>query len=225
MESTTPASPEAEPPPDADGGPDWDVLAQSVVSVGAWGDGTSCDEGQGGSGSVVGDGSLVLTNHHVVYADNGTLCPDIDVAFAGTFRDDPSGWVKAEIIGSDRHRDIAVLRIIDPGSMPARGVRPVRISTRDLSLGETVTVLGYPEDGGWTVTLTQGVVSGTWSDPETGHEYVKTDADISPGNSGGAAFDRSGAFVGIPTAGVEEVGLLIPADEAEQYLSKWAPGG
>ena len=58
-------------------------------------------------------------------------------------------------------------------------------------------------------------------------DYIKTDADLSEGNSGGAAFDRSGAFVGVPTGGSGErgeVGLVIPAAAAERFLRQTLTG-
>ena len=70
------------------------------------------------------------------------------------------------------------------------------------------------------MTLTQGVYSGVITD---GGDYIKTDADLSGGNSGGAAFDSSGAFVGVPTGGSGErgeVGLVIPAAVAERFLQR-----
>ena len=74
------------------------------------------------------------------------------------------------------------------------------------------------------MTLTRGVYSGVIE--SEGQDYIKTDADISPGNSGGAAFDDQGNFVGVPTAGslpergFTEVGLLVPADEAARFLAR-----
>ena len=79
------------------------------------------------------------------------------------------------------------------------------------------------------MTLTRGVYSGVAE--SDGHDYIKTDADISPGNSGGAAFDGQGNFVGVPTAGSQpvggftEVGLLIPAAEAARFLARHHVGG
>ena len=72
------------------------------------------------------------------------------------------------------------------------------------------------------MTLTRGVYSGM------SFGFVKTDSDISPGNSGGAAFDENGDFVGVPTAGslpdlergTTSIGLLIPAAEAARFLAR-----
>ena len=77
------------------------------------------------------------------------------------------------------------------------------------------------------MTLTQGVYSGIITIDDVDYikdgDYIKTDADLSGGNSGGAAFDSSGAFIGVPTAGRGErgeVGLVIPAADAERFLQR-----
>ena len=83
--------------------------------------------------------------------------------------------------------------------------------------------MGFPGTGGGTMTLTRGVYSGASGG------YFKTDSDISPGNSGGAAFDEQGNFVGVPTAGslpddldraTTAIGLLIPAADAERFIDR-----
>ena len=68
-----------------------------------------------------------------------------------------------------------------------------------LEFGEPIFVLGWPGTGGCTITMTQGIYSGM----ELGYEFdfYKTDATVNHGNSGGAAFDAAGHFIGVPTAG------------------------
>lgn len=197
-------------------GADWNELALSIVLVSA------CE--WGGSGSIVDDGGHVLTNAHVVQ-DDRSRCSDLWVAFTDSFDQEPAEWVPAQLVGVDPVHDLALLRLTE---RPARAREPVEIDPRRLDPGELITVLGYPGAGGMRMTLTRGVYSGviTMADGD----YIKTDADLSEGNSGGAAFDSSGAFVGVPTGasvlprvespGVDEVGLVIPAADAERFLQR-----
>ena len=204
-----PAAVPALPTPEVD----WAELALSVVYVEA-GECPSLpsDMFSSGSGTVVLNGGYVLTNAHVVLDDNGRPCRDIVVWFTGSFEEEPSDWVLADLAAADRALDLAVLQLSEPVSAG----RGIEVAAQQLEPGETIRILGYPDVGGLTMTLTRGVYSGM---VDYGSErYIKTDADISEGNSGGAAFDEAGVFIGVPTAGVEQVGLLIPAGTAEQFL-------
>ena len=94
-----------------------------------------------------------------------------------------------------------------------------------LDIGETLTVLGYPAIGGGSLELTRGAVSGFLAAEGQKEAWIKTDARIAPGNSGGGAFDADGNLVGIPTAiyyveglGTEESGRIRPIDMAEGLL-------
>lgn len=215
---TTTAAP-VEPEPAA-AGPisaevDWAELALSVVYIEA-GECPSfpSDMFSSGSGTVVLDGTHVLTNAHVVLDDNGRPCRDLVVWFTRSFEEEPSDWALADLAAADRTLDLAVLQLNEPVSAD----RGIEVAAQQLEPGETIRILGYPDVGGLTMTLTRGVYSGM---VDHGSErYIKTDADISEGNSGGAAFDEAGVFIGVPTAGVEEVGLLIPAGVAEQFLDR-----
>lgn len=215
--TTTAQSAEPEPPA---AGPisaevDWAELALSVVYIEA-GECPSfpSDTFSSGSGTVVLEGTHVLTNAHVVLDDNGRSCRELVVWFTGSFEEEPSDWVLAELAAADRALDLAVLQLSDPVSAG----RGIEVAAQRLEPGETIRILGYPGVGGLTMTLTRGVYSGMVDHGE--ERYIKTDADISEGSSGGAAFDEAGAFIGVPTAGVEQVGLLIPAGVAEQFLDR-----
>lgn len=199
--------------PSAQTGADWGALALSIVLVSA------SDCGWEGSGSIVDNGGHVLTNAHVVQDDYGLQCSDLWVGFTDSFDQEPDEWVPARFVDADPVHDLALLRLTE---MPILGREAVRIDPRRLNPGELITVLGYPGDGGLRMTLTQGVYSGVITMDDG--DYIKTDADLAEGNSGGAAFDSSGAFVGVPTGGVGEVGLVIPASVAERFLRQTLTG-
>ncbi len=69
-----------------------------------------------------------------------------------------------------------------------------------LELGDIVQILGHPTIGGQTITFTEGVVSGfTKERGVDGRAYIKTDATIAGGNSGGLGADMTGKLIGVPT--------------------------
>ncbi|MDF1497195.1 MAG: serine protease [Patescibacteria group bacterium] len=93
-----------------------------------------------------------------------------------------------------------------------------------LSIGESITILGYPATGGNSINYTKGTVSGFESlyyEDEYYEWRVKTDADIDHGSSGGAAFDEFNNFVGIPTeiaVDSDSVGYLISLPIINYFL-------
>ena len=169
----------------------------------------------GGSGTVVGDGRLVLTNAHVV-RDGNTTC-DTGVWFIDSDQEtlcdyDEDGWFhmsdEPDAVGIvaefDDDLDLAVLRLfnsstLQPLNSGSRGHPPLKPWISKPEFGEPVYVLGWPGSGGCTITVTRGIYSGM--DLTDEFEYYKTDATVNRGNSGGAAFDADGHFIGVPTAG------------------------
>ncbi len=183
----------------------------------------------GGSGTVVVDGQHVLTNAHVALSDSGLVCDEVYVWLSERFEDEPTERIRAAVVAyegggldSDGHSSLPDLAVLKLERSSGRAAIPV--AAQDLDPGEEIVTLGFPGTGGATMTLTRGAYSGMLESGD--HDFIKTDADISPGNSGGAAFDGQGNFVGVPTAGAlpergfTEVGLLIPAAEAANFLAR-----
>ena len=106
---------------------------------------------------------------------------------------------------------------IDPSAAP---LPPLRVGTAPLRAGETIRVLGYPGVGGVTLTVTQGVYSGTTQ--YQGATWIKTDADIHGGNSGGPALDAQGSVIGVATATLtlerDSFNYLVPAVDVNRLI-------
>ena len=69
-----------------------------------------------------------------------------------------------------------------------------------VEIGDSLQILGYPGIGGETITFTEGAVSGFTSDRSVeGRAWIKTDATIAGGNSGGMAANALGELIGVPT--------------------------
>jgi S1-C subfamily serine protease len=155
-----------------------------------------------GSGSVIDSRGLVLTNAHVV-DDRFDEYTDIGVAMIERTDQAPDLAYLAEIVSIDYSLDLAVIQIRSDisGNQVAVDLPTVALGDSDrVELGGTLRILGYPGIGGQTITFTEGAISGFTSERGIdGRAWIKTDATIAGGNSGGMAVDDQGRLVGIPT--------------------------
>ena len=159
-----------------------------------------------GSGFIIdAENGYILTNFHVVEGSE-----DIAVTLSN------SDSYTATLLGGDTINDVAVLKVT------AKDLKNVTIgNSDDIKIGDDVLVIGNPL-GDLTFTLTKGIVSGTDRAINTGEHTIntfQTDAAINSGNSGGPAFDATGAVIGITSAkyaatGVEGIGFCIPINDA-----------
>jgi S1-C subfamily serine protease len=163
---------------------------------------------------VTADGYAV-TNQHVV-EDN----PVIEV----WLRD--GRQMLATVLASDAANDLALIKL------PGRGYAPVQFgNSGGLALGAGLALLGHPVTAerasfgcSTDLTVSTGILSSRVS--QLGLSWLQTDAALNSGISGGAAFDLSGAFVGIPAAGIDpasadNIGYIIPADRARPIVDNW----
>ena len=172
-----------------------------------------------GSGVIVSEDGLVLTNNHVVAGESGRISlrqlPAVSVALADKRE------VEATIVGVDPATDLALLKI-DAGRLPT-------ISWGDsskLKVAEWVLAIGNPFQLNQTVTL--GIVSAlgrTNVGISSYEDFIQTDAAINPGNSGGALINARGELVGINTAifsqsgGYQGIGFAVPSNLARRIVS------
>jgi len=169
--------------------------------------------GQGAGSGVIVDAAegYVLTNHHV-----------IERAGVITVILQDRRQLKAELIGSDKGTDIALLKI------PAEDLTALELgNSRTLKVGDFVVAIGNPFGLGQTVT--SGIVSAlgrSGINLEGYEDFIQTDASINPGNSGGALIDLDGRLVGINTAiiapegGNVGIGLAVPVHMAEAVIEQ-----
>src|SRR5512139_1232066 len=173
-----------------------------------------------GSGVLVDQSGLVVTNNHVI---QGSGEAEITVALSDG-REFP-----AKIVLKDDHTDLAVLRL------DAKGAQFPVIQFADsdsLQVGDLVLAIGDPFGVGQTVT--SGIVSALARTQVGISDYqffIQTDAAINPGNSGGALVDLFGRLVGINTAifsrsgGSQGVGFAIPANMVRVVVASAKSGG
>lgn len=160
-----------------------------------------------GSGTVISSEGYVLTNFHVVgKTEEKTNYQSAAILVTTDPRSEPEFRFVAEFVRGDAELDLAVLHITQDNrgqriSAPALRVAPIGDSDA-LMPDDELSVWGYPTSlSGSSITVTRGIVSG-FLDEEmagAGNRWIKTDARIAPGNSGGAAFNQNGELIGIPT--------------------------
>jgi serine protease Do len=162
-----------------------------------------------GSGLIVDANGVVVTNAHVIEGASRIVVTTLD-----------GRELDADVLGSDRDADLAVLKL------KARGLPAVPLGrSSDLMIGETVVAIGNPF--GLSHTVTSGVLSavGRTVPSERGErvftDFLQTDASINPGNSGGPLVNILGEVIGINTAiiqGASGIGFAIPADRARRVV-------
>jgi S1-C subfamily serine protease len=178
-----------------------------------------------GSGTILSPTGLILTNAHVAKptaaglgifeADPTPTVDPEDLVVAVVESEDRPAVPKyrATVLAADGYLDAAVIQIdrdLDgrPLSSGSLSLPTIPIGGSDtLHAGDALTVVGFPGIGGDTISLSSGRVSGFLSDERIGQRaWIKTDAIISGGNSGGLAANEAGQLIGIPTRAREDVG-------------------
>lgn len=164
-------------------------------------------EGWTGSGTIISEDGLILTNAHVVLSDRYYEVVDLIVAITVEQDQPPERMFYADVVQADAQLDLAVIKIRSDlsggdANFASLGIQPVPLGDSDvMSLGDSIVIIGYPGIGGDTITLTRGEVSGfTSEEPYGNRAYIKTSATIAGGNSGGLAANTEGEIIGVPSA-------------------------
>jgi S1-C subfamily serine protease len=187
----------------------------ATVAVGLVGEGQTCEPL--GSGTVIRPDGLVVTSAHVLTEGNA-YC----IACARIPGTSPHWCYNAWVIKRDDTLDLALLAIESHPSGSPAGNLSLRVvplgDSNEVRIGDTVYVFGYPDVGGASLTVTEGLVSGF----ENNRTLIKTDAEISTGSSGGAAINENGLLIGIPTEvhvqPTGKIGYLIAVNEIRRFL-------
>ena len=179
-----------------------------------------------GSGVILSEDGIVVSNYHVV-----GMATDIRIVLADRRE------FSAKVLLSDAESDLAILKIENVDGL---SYLPLRDSD-EVEVGELALAIGNPFGVGQTVS--SGIVSGLarsggMNGGGQGY-FIQTDAPINPGNSGGALIDMEGALMGINTSiltrsgGSNGIGFAIPANlirafvdqarsGAERFMRPWA---
>ena len=164
-----------------------------------------------GSGFIIKENGVVITNNHVV-ANADDILIKVDAK-----------EYKAKVIGADPYMDIAVLKMETKEKFKA-----VKFGDSDKArVGDWVVAIGNPFGLGGTVT--SGIISARNRDINLTRydDFIQTDASINQGNSGGPLFNLKGEVIGINTAiiapgqsGSIGIGFAIPANAASNVIDQ-----
>ena len=187
-------------PPPSPAAKAWETIRPSVVRVEGYGDATPAEDGEApvntGSGVIILDTGVILTNLHVVQG-----AKRVRVTFADGLESE------AFVTGVRPEHDLAVLQA---KTLPDDIVPATLASTAKLLPGDRVVAVGFPFGVGPSVSA--GVVSGLkreYTSPEGRRilsNLIQFDAAANPGNSGGPLVTAEGEVVGIVT------GVLNPTE-------------
>ncbi len=163
-----------------------------------------------GSGFFIDDKGTILTNEHVV-----ERAQKVEVVLSGR-----AGSYLAEVIGTDKQTDIAVIKIERrEGDKPFPAARLG--DSEKLKVGEWVIAIGNPYGLDGTVSL--GIVSAKGRDLQGENllnDFIQTDAMIDRGSSGGPLVNLKGEVVGVNSRGQGRgIGFTIPIDTAKRVAS------
>jgi len=193
--------------------------------------------GSGGSGSILTSKGVVLTNAHIFPQDDENYYYDSEggclVIFVNGKTGAPKGMYRARPLTFDdsEEYDIALLKIyaaeknkegVLMGDM-TQSFPEYSCENYSPELGESVTILGYPELGldTYNLIVTEGIISSITD------EYILTSAQIDKGNSGGLAVDAKGCLLGIPSRIVSgkhsNLGYIIPSSKILEFMENIVP--
>ncbi|MEI8348406.1 MAG: trypsin-like peptidase domain-containing protein, partial [Pseudomonadota bacterium] len=145
-----------------------------------------------GSGFVWDNLGHIVTNYHVVANGN---------SFQVLFRNDSKQY-KAEVVGVEPKKDIAVLKLVDKDKK-ASSLNAIKVgSSKELQVGQQAIAIGSPF--GLDNSMSSGIISATDRSVQgiggvSIRNMIQTDAAINPGNSGGPLLNSSGELIGINT--------------------------
>lgn len=192
------------------------AVEPSVISIDA-GNETSRGIFEGaGSGVVIDDEGLILTNAHVI--NSADL---INVTFFNGIT------VEAELVASWPNDDLALIRaegVTDTVAAAFGSVDATRVGDEVLAIGNALGLDGLP-------TVTRGIVSAKGRTIDSGRlrfeNLIQTDAAINPGNSGGPLVNAAGEVIGVNTAiieGANNLGFAISMDTVAPLISQHLSG-
>ncbi len=172
-----------------------------------------------GTGVVISEDGLILTNAHVIDGCNRVevICFD-------------DSTYEAKLVGADSISDLAVLKIDAKGLVAAQfGDSTV------LQVGDPVAAIGNPLGETFRTTLTDGIISAIERDISyNGHSMslLQTNTAINEGNSGGALFNMYGQVIGITNmkmmssySSIEGIGFAIPSSVVQQVVDSLVQTG
>ncbi len=172
----------------------------------------------GGSGFIISEDGYILTNHHVIEDASEVV---VSLQDRREF--------SAEIIGSDKKSDVALLKVKTNENLPFLNLG----DSEKVRVGDWVMAIGSPYR--LNATVTAGIVSAkARSVPGQSTSYIpfiQSDVAINPGNSGGPLFNLNGEVIGINAmiysnrGGYMGISFTIPINYADEIVRQIKENG
>ena len=202
-----------------------------------------------GSGSifVLDDLALMLTNRHVVQGFD-----EVEIHTLHDLFEPARPTYKATLVLYSMEYDFALYQImtdmrgnpvthqqvLDGTHRNGLALQPLIFAEMDtpINRGEPISILSYPGIGDNELVYSSGIISSVKYEEYEGQrvpEFIRTNADFSPGSSGGIALNKDGLFIGIPThvrtedqtggrlGSILTIQLFAAILEAENYHTSW----
>lgn len=175
-----------------------------------------------GSGVLISSKGWLLTNAHVAsQGGDGEQLSDCRAYQSFNSSEPPEAVFKLGTGYLSQEIDAALIRVTNTiGRAQPQATYPYLPlgDSAKTQIGEKVFVAGFPKIGDFTFNLTEGIISGKTE------EFLKTDAKVDKGNSGGAALNKAGELIGLPTVAkvgeVESLGFLVKIDSVKEWLAR-----
>ncbi len=155
-----------------------------------------------GTGFSISTTGVVVTNRHLVRADDGTAAQRMLLMFSDTKR-----WVPAHVVKVSSDADLAFLQIDEAGTYPA--VTAPSANAKAPAVGAPAAIIGYPlgittpmEGSGMEITARSTLAAGTLS--KVLDDVIQMDAYAGEGSSGSPVFDADGNVIGVVYGGARE---------------------
>ena len=166
-----------------------------------------------GTGVIVSEDGLILTNQHVVTSNPKSVTVTL---IDGTEHD-------ATVMYTDEIMDLAIIKIDATGLVPAE-----LGDSSELTVGETAVAIGNPLGLEYERSVTAGIISALGrslqlSSTQIAQNLIQTDAAINSGNSGGPLLNTQGQVIGINTykdMDGEAIGFAIPVNIAVPFVNQ-----
>ena len=165
-----------------------------------------------GSGFLITSTGVVVTNAHVVGANNEVTAKNLQ-----------QQQFNGKVVYRDPSLDLAIVKL-DVDHTPSLALSPIA----SLKVGQSVIAIGNPGLG-LQNTVTRGIVSAVGPYPELGAGiWIQTDAAINPGNSGGPLLNAHGEVIGMNTIkvvreGVQGLGFALSAQDILAVVERFFP--
>lgn len=195
-------------PPGMERDPFFDLFEQFMAPGQGGGGGGGSPQQSLGTGFVIREDGLIVTNNHVV--DRADI---VKVQLEERTKES----FDAKVIGTDPRTDVALIKIDTKKKLPF-----VKLgNSSEVQVGEWVAAFGNPY--GYGHSMTKGIISavGREIDELNLNPFMQTDASINPGNSGGPLVNTQGLVIGVNTAidqRAQGIGFVIPIDNVKSLL-------